>query len=80
MKGFLKLGDKNSFYKNFIITVLKVVYFTVHRKSMVIWLIFTAQRNKSASLIFAKKLAIIRNKVVIKNIYDIENNCRQIRF
>ena len=36
-----------------------------------VWILVAAQRNKSASLIFDKKLAIIRNKFKIKKIQDI---------
>ena len=70
-----ELDDKKfvSHNENFAIIVLTVVYSTVCRKSWVTWLKFAAQRNKSTSLIFDKKLIIIRKEFVIKKIRGLRN-------
>ena len=48
-----------------------MVYSTVCKKKYEIWIVFAAQWNKSASLIFFKKRAIIRNEFEIEKIHDI---------
>ena len=42
------------------------------------WIVFAAQWNKSASLIFDKKWAIIRNEFEIEKIHDISNKSRRL--
>ena len=48
-----------------------MVYATVCRKSTKLGSYFAAQWNKSASLIFDKKLAIIKNEFEIEKIHDV---------
>ena len=48
-----------------------MVYSTVCRKSTKTWIVFAAHWNKSESLIFDKKCALMRNEFEIEKIHDI---------